>query len=109
MVRFAMSQFTVFYYIFGAVSLVLGLLGYVRAKSKASLISGGIAGVLLLAGAWWMSRGERSGLWVCAAVSVLLTARFLPGFLVKKNLYPAGIMALLGIIGVVIAAMLLFR
>ena len=104
-----MNQFSSYYFFFGAVSLALGFLGYARAKSKASLIAGGISGILLLIGAWLMMAQEKSGLWTCLAVSVLLTGRFLPGFLASKKIYPAGLMALLGIIGIVIGSLLLTK
>ncbi len=102
-----MNQFSSYFLFFGAVSLTLGFLGYARAKSKASLISGGIAGILLIAGGILMLLGQRAGLWTCLAVSTLLTLRFLPVFLARKKIYPAGVMALLGIIGIVVGGLLL--
>jgi uncharacterized membrane protein (UPF0136 family) len=93
---------------FGIISAVLGLLGWMRAKSKASLIAGVGCGLLLIASWWLMNRGEVAGKWIGLGVSALLTARFLPSFLVKKHLYPAGIMALLGIIGTVLALLTVF-
>ena len=91
---------------FGIVSIVLGALGMIRAKSKASLIAGGLSGVLLLVAWWLLKEGNPAGKWVALAVSGLLTLRFLPAFLAKKQLYPAGIMALLSIIGAVLAVMI---
>ncbi len=91
---------------FGVASILLGLLGMIRANSKASLIAGGISGVLLIVAWWLINQGNPAGKWVALTVSALLTLRFLPGFLVKKNLYPAGLMALLGIIGTVLAVMM---
>jgi uncharacterized membrane protein (UPF0136 family) len=93
---------------FGFVSLVLGILGYVRAKSVASLYAGGLSGILLAASAVMASRraitaphevnyGYIAGL----VVSVLLLGRFLPVFLKSKKFYPAGIMAVLSVFGVV--------
>ena len=47
-------------------------------------------------------------LWLGGVVSLLLLGRFLPAFLKSKSLYPAGIMAALSLVGVVIAVARLF-
>ncbi|MES2706497.1 MAG: TMEM14 family protein [Verrucomicrobiota bacterium] len=100
--RFPFSDYFV---LFGAVSLVLGILGYIRAKSMASLVAGGISGVglvasgiiaLLKTGSSSVNPGYIMGL----ALSVLLLGRFLPGFLKSKTFYPAGLMALLSLLGI---------
>lgn len=99
-------KYSDYFVFFGAVSLVLGILGYVRAKSVASLFAGGVSGVLLVvAGIMALKRADSSGvnygLVVGLVVSVLLLGRFLPGFLKSKKFYPAGIMAVMSVLGVV--------
>jgi uncharacterized membrane protein (UPF0136 family) len=37
-----------YFFVFGLLSIAGGVMGFVKAQSRASLISGGIAGVLLL-------------------------------------------------------------
>jgi uncharacterized membrane protein (UPF0136 family) len=88
--------------IFGIISIALGVIGFVRAKSRASLIAGGISGLLLLCGWYLMSHGQVAGKWLSAAVCLLLLGRFLPVFLKSKQVYPAGIMAILALIGCVL-------
>lgn len=96
-----------YYAFFGAISLLLGILGFVRAKSRASLIAGGLSGIALMGAAFviakhykfepeHLNRGYIMGL----VLSVLLLGRFLPGFLKSKKFYPAGIMALLSLGGI---------
>jgi uncharacterized membrane protein (UPF0136 family) len=105
-----MSLAPLYFIIFGSVSEVFGILGWVRAKSKASLIAGLASGLLLtLAGILGMLQIVRPGLWLGGAVSLLLLGRFLPAFLKSKALYPAGVMAVLALGGVVLAALHLFQ
>jgi len=105
-----MSIAPLYFIIFGSVSEVLGILGWVRAKSKASLIAGLASGLLLtLAGILGFLQFERPGLWLGGVVSLLLLGRFLPAFLKTKALYPAGVMTVLALGGVVLAALHLFR
>jgi len=105
-----MSLAPLYFIIFGSVSEVFGILGWVRAKSKASLIAGLASGLLLtLAGILGLLQIVRPGLWLGGAVSLLLLGRFLPAFLKSKALYPAGVMAVLALGGVVLAALHLFQ
>ncbi len=100
-------NFTEFSLIFGLVSIVLGILGMVRGKSKASLIAGAISGGLLLLGWYLQGQGQRAGVWLALGVCVLLLGRFLPVALKRKQLYPAGIMAGLAIVGSVLGVLAL--
>lgn len=98
--------FSDYFAIFGAVSLFLGILGYVRAKSIPSLIAGGISGIGLIAAAIIAvlkagGEGVNPGYILGLVLSVLLLGRFLPVFLKGKKFYPAGIMAVLSLLGIV--------
>jgi uncharacterized membrane protein (UPF0136 family) len=95
-------MFVQFTLTFGLVSIFLGVLGYARKKSKASLIAGSISGLLLLLGWYLMQQGQPAGKWVSIGVAVLLLGRFLPNFLKTKSVMPAGIMAILSIVEVVL-------
>ena len=61
---------------YGALSLAGGVMGYVRANSRASLIAGGISGLLLLGGAVLAVSQPVLGLGLAAVVSAALVARF---------------------------------
>ena len=90
---------------FGLISIIFGFLGFLRAKSKASLIAGGISGVLLILAGLMMLQGARWGLYLGFGVCVLLLLRFLPTFLKTKRIYPAGIMGALALVGTVLGAL----
>ena len=101
-----MSLAPLYFILFGTLSAVFGILGWVRAKSKASLIAGVASGLLLsLAGILGFLKPGDSGLWVGGVVSLALLGRFLPAFLKTRALYPAGILAALALGGVVVAAL----
>ena len=59
---------------YGAFSLVGGVIGYVKAKSQASLVAGSVSGALLLVCAYGIHQGNRA-----AAVGALLIALALGG------------------------------
>jgi uncharacterized membrane protein (UPF0136 family) len=97
-----------YYAFYGAASIILGILGFLRAKSRASLIAGGLSGIALMGAAFviakhykfepeHINRGYIMGL----VISVLLLGRFLPGFIKSKKFYPAGILALLSLGGII--------
>ena len=70
---------------YGALSLAGGVMGYVRANSRASLIAGGVSGLLLLGGAALAVSQPAVGLGLAAVVSAALVARFARGALSKRN------------------------
>jgi uncharacterized membrane protein (UPF0136 family) len=70
---------------YGALSLAGGVMGYVRANSRASLIAGGISGLLLLGGAVLALSQPTVGLGLAAVVSAALVARFARSALNKRN------------------------
>ena len=93
-----------FYYVFGLITL-----GgrrprrFLSVKSKASLIAGGISGILLLVAGALLQTGERNpGLILGLIVNLALAGRFLPKFFKEKSWWPAGVEGWLGLIGVVL-------
>lgn len=90
---------------FGMISILLGLLGYLRAKSTASLVAGSISGLLLSLGGLAYQRGHLWGGYLALGMCVLLFARFLPAYLKTRKFYPAGVMAILAVIGTVVGAL----
>jgi uncharacterized membrane protein (UPF0136 family) len=85
---------------FGLVSLVFGILGFVRAKSVPSLVMGGMFGVALVVAAIMAQSHPQRGYILGTVVSVLLLGRFFPAFLKTKRVYPSGIMGGLALLGV---------
>src|ERR1700757_4553621 len=88
---------TAYYYIFfGIVCILGGALGYARARSKASIIAGGVSGALLiLAGV--LARGFIPYA-IAIVVSVLLLAHFGRSFVASRKPMPAVPMILLSLV-----------
>jgi uncharacterized membrane protein (UPF0136 family) len=93
----------IYFIIFGLLTIVGGVIGYVKAGSTASIIAGSISGVALLVAAFLLPGNLALGLIVAGVVSVLLAGWFVPAFMKTGNLMPAGLMAALSVIGVVVA------
>ncbi len=99
----------VFFFVFGVLTIAGGVLGFVKAKSKPSLIAGGVAGLLLLLAGWLMQTQGRVGVMLGLIVSVLLLARFGRAFAATKKPMPAGLMTVLSVVGVVLTVLVLVR
>ncbi len=102
-----MLDFTKLYlFIFGALTIAGGVMGYLKAGSNASLIAGGISGLLLLVAGYLVATGKaQPGLILGIVVSIALAGRFVPAFLATHKFMPAGMMALLSVAGIVITAL----
>jgi uncharacterized membrane protein (UPF0136 family) len=66
--------------LYGLVALIGGVIGFVSAGSLASLIAGGLSGLVLMASGWFASRGSRVALIVALVVSLALVGRFASTF-----------------------------
>ncbi len=74
-----------------------GLIGFLKAGSKASLISGS-ASAALLAGAFWLGQSNGvQGLWMAAAVAGLLAVVFSIRFSKTRAWMPSGMMLVLSL------------
>lgn len=89
---------------FGVVTALGGVMGFVKAKSKASLIAGSISGVLLVVAGLLARQGHKAGLILGIVVSVALLGRFGAVFARTRAMAPAGIMTLLAFIAIIINA-----
>jgi uncharacterized membrane protein (UPF0136 family) len=77
----------IYYYSFGLVAIAGGAMGYARAKSKASLIAGGVSGALLIIAG--MLSPSVPGFILALIVSVLLLTHFGRSYAAKKKPMPA--------------------
>ena len=108
-------KYSDYFMLFGAISIAFGVLGYVRAKSVASLYAGGLSGIMLAASAGMaLKLAPKADLFnwgylLCLILSLALLGRFLPAFLKSKKFYPAGIMAVLGVLGVLAGILALMK
>ena len=97
-----------FFVLFGTVTILGGIQGYLNARSVASLVAGGVAGVLLLAGAfYWRTAHGRGGPILLFLVSLALLGRFTPSLL-RKKWNPSLYVAPLSLVGVILSALVLF-
>lgn len=96
----------VYLVVFGLLSIAGGVMGFVKAKSNASLIAGGLAGALLVVAGYLVgTENQRAGLILGVVVSVALAGRFVPSFLKTKKPMPAGVMAGLSVVGVALTVL----
>lgn len=102
----------VFYFIFATLVEIGGCIGYIKARSKASLIAGLISGLLLdVAAVLLLMHPERPqiGLILGTVVTVLLLGRFAPAFFRTKKFMPAGMVFFLSLISLVLSLVALSR
>ena len=87
---------------YGILAIVGGIIGYIQAKSKVSLISGTISGLLLIFGAVMQLQRQNWGLLLATVVTVLLVIVFTIRTVKTRKFIPAGLMTVLGIAALVI-------
>lgn len=103
----AASYFFAFFLLFGTVTILGGLQGYLNARSVASLVAGAVSGVVLLLGAFlWHAGFARSGPIFLLLVSLALLGRFTPSLL-RGKLNPALYIVPLSLVGTMLAAIVL--
>ena len=98
-----MEAARIYFIVFGALTIIGGIVGYIKAGSVASIIAGSITGVLLLVAAFLLPEHRMVGLATALIVSLLLAAQFLPKFLRTGRVMPAGMMSILSVIGIIAA------
>ena len=94
---------------YGIFSLAGGVIGYLKAKSKASLLAGLVSGALLLLCAYGMRRGSRAALLGSLVVAFALGARFLGSWLKKRRIMPDLLMVLFSLATLLAVGLLLRR
>ncbi len=92
--------------VFGVVTIAGGVMGFVKARSRASLIAGGASGALLLVAGFLVGAGVLlAGLILGLVISLALAGQFGPKFMRTRQMMPAGLMAVLGVIGIVVTGL----
>lgn len=83
---------------YGVLALIGGIIGYVQAQSKASLISGSISGLLLIVAGVMQLQGQSVGLILATVITVVLVIVFAIRLTKTRKFMPAGLMSLLGLV-----------
>ncbi|HWB60005.1 MAG TPA: TMEM14 family protein [Chthoniobacteraceae bacterium] len=100
--------------IFGILTIVGGVMGYVKKKSVPSIVAGAVCGVLLiwaaiLLHAQPLQQIRTEPLILALVVSVVLAGRFIPNYIEKRALIPGGLMALLSGISIVVTLLAWYK
>lgn len=95
----------IYFIIFGVLTIVGGVIGYLKAGSTASIIAGSIAGILLLIAAFLIPGNAVVGLGLATLISIALAGQFIPKFIKTGHVMPAGLMSILSVIGLIVAVL----
>ncbi len=101
--RTNMDATKLYFIVFGALTIVGGIIGYVKAGSLPSIIAGAITGVLLLVAGFLLPEHRAAGIATAFVVSFVLAAQFVPKFIRTGKMMPAGMMSILSVIGLIVA------
>ena len=94
----------IYFFVFGLLTIAGGVMGFVKANSKPSLIAGVSAGMLLVGSAALIGlTSSREAVAPAAVLSLLLAGRFVPAYAKTRATMPAGLMAGLSIGGLLVA------
>ena len=99
----------IYFIVFGVLTILGGVMGYVKAASTISLVAGGITGVLLLAAGFLLPDHAMAGLILALVTSLLLAGQFAPKFIRTGKAMPAGMMTILSVIGIIMAVVAWIR
>lgn len=83
---------------YGILAVVGGIIGYVQAQSKASLISGSISGILLILAGILQIQGQSAGLVLATVITAVLVIVFGIRLTKTRKFMPAGLMSVLGLV-----------
>lgn len=92
-----MDIFKIILYVYAALLIIGGIMGYMKAKSKASLIMGIVSGILILVGVALLNTSLKAGMITVVIVSGLLSIVFWKRFMKTRAFMPAGLLLLLSL------------
>jgi len=100
---------TIVVLVFGAFSLIGGMIGYFKAGSMASLIAGGVSGLVLIACAYGMKQGVKGAAVAALIVALALGIRFAGTYIQHNKVMPDLIMIVLSSAAVLAILLKLFK
>ena len=87
--------------VYALLVIVGGVLGFVKAGSRPSLIGGLVGGLALLAAGWGISRGQVWGLQAALVLTLALFVFFTVRYVRTRAFMPGGLMAILSLLALV--------
>ena len=99
----------IYYFIFGVLTIAGGVMGYMKAQSMASLVAGGVSGLLLIGAGALIATKTQPGLILGLLVSLALAGRFIPAYMSKHVFMPAGLMSVLSVLGIILTILALIK
>lgn len=84
--------------VYGILTVVGGIVGYIRVGSNMSLFSGSISGLVLIFSAFIQIQGQNWGLALAAIVTAMLIVVFAFRLAKTRKFMPAGLMTILGML-----------
>ena len=83
---------------YGILAIVGGIIGYVKVKSKVSLVSGVVSGLLLLASGIAAAQGVTGAILFSKLVTIALIIVFAIRWAKTRKFMPAGLMLVAGVV-----------
>lgn len=83
---------------YGIIAILGGISGYIKAKSKVSLISGIVSGIALIVAAFVQLQSLPLGSTIAQVITLMLVVVFAIRLIKTHKFMPAGLMLILGII-----------
>ena len=93
----------IYFLVFGILTITGGIIGYVKAGSVISIVAGAITGIALIIAGLILPQNREIGLGLGLLTSAILAGQFIPRVFRTRRLVPAGVMAVLSVIGIIIA------
>lgn len=87
---------------YGILTIIGGVIGYVQAGSKISFFSGSLCGTLLITAAMLQSTGIIEIAWIVPAITAMLVIIFSFRLIKTRKLFPAGFMTIFGAFSLVL-------
>src|SRR5437762_2801317 len=92
------SNLAIIVWVYGMLVLIGGVIGWVKAKSKPSLISGIAFGVALIVVGIGVDQGHSMEVWLAGGLAGLLAAIMGLRFAKTRKFMPAGLVAVLSVV-----------
>ncbi|WP_414518116.1 TMEM14 family protein [Nostoc sp. PCC 9305] len=87
---------------YGILAIVGGVIGYIQATSRVSLLSGSISGLLLILAAYFQLQGQTWGAILAVLVTAVLVVVFAFRLAKTHKFMPAGLMTILGMLALAV-------